>query len=112
MREGDSIKLTQGGYILDCLKRFGMTECNSVSTPMDVNNKLSRVVTSLKKNESTFPYRELVGCITYLAMTTRPNICFAASCLGQFNNCATEVYWKAAKRVLRHLKGRRAHLWT
>lgn len=51
------------------------------------------------------PYRELVGSLTYLASSTRPDIAFSASYLGQFNNCFDETHWKAAKRVLKYLKG-------
>lgn len=43
--------------------------------------------------------------LTYLATCTRPDIAFAVSHLSQFNNCFDETHWKAAKRVLRYLKG-------
>ncbi|EFN65994.1 Retrovirus-related Pol polyprotein from transposon TNT 1-94, partial [Camponotus floridanus] len=65
----------------------------------------------LEKNETQsdedlrLPYRELVGALTYLASTTRPDISFAVSNLGQYNNCFGANHWKAAKRVLRYLKG-------
>ncbi|KAH0816960.1 hypothetical protein GEV33_005831 [Tenebrio molitor] len=36
---------------------------------------------------------------------TRPDISFAVSHLGQFNNCYGEEHWTAAKRVLLYLKG-------
>jgi hypothetical protein len=81
-----------------------MSECKPVGTPVDLGTKLKR------KGEQTeedlkFPYRKLVGALTYLAATTRPDISFSVSCLGQFNNCYKEEHWKAAKRVLRYLKG-------
>lgn len=57
--------------------------------------------------ENRLPYRELVGCLTYLASSTRPDISFIVSSLGQFNNKFDESHWKAAKRVLRYLKGTR-----
>jgi len=40
-------------------------------------------------------------------MGTRPDISFAVSYLGQFNNCFDRGHWteRAAKRVLRYLKG-------
>jgi hypothetical protein len=53
----------------------------------------------------TLPYRELLGSLTSLSTTTRPDISFAVSHLGQFNNCYGEEHWTAAKRVLRYLKG-------
>lgn len=101
-RQEDAVALVQKGYIYKVLKRFGMEQCNAVSTPMDTNVKLTSEPT---EEEQKLPYRELVGCLTYLALTTRPDISFAASRLGQFNDCFSEVHWKAAKRVLRYLKG-------
>ena len=55
--------------------------------------------------ELQLPYRELVGALTYLASTTRPDIASAASYLGQYNSCFGREHWTAAKRVLRYLKG-------
>jgi len=57
------------------------------------------------KLDIEIPYRELVGALTYLSVTTRPDISFAVSELGQFNNCYNNSHWTAAKRVLRYLKG-------
>jgi len=107
-RQNDGITLkwhnNQKRYINEILQRFGMEQCNPVSTPMDVNVKLTKSKEDPSEEVRNLPYRELVECITYLAMT-RPDIAFAASCLSQFNNCYTEIHWRAAKRVLRYLKG-------
>ena len=81
-----------------------MAERNPVSTPVDPGRKLKKNH-SQSGEDSALPYRELVGSLTYLASTTRPDISFAASYLGQFNNCFGVDHWKAAKRVLRYLKG-------
>jgi hypothetical protein len=98
------VTMHQRGYVADVLERFGMSECKPVGTPVDLSTKLKRngeqTVEDLK-----LPYRELVGALTYLATTTRPDISFAVSCLKQFNNYYKEEHWKVAKRVLRYLKG-------
>ena len=36
------IFLGRGKYTIDILKRFGMLDCKSIATPMDVNLKKSR----------------------------------------------------------------------
>lgn len=41
----------------------------------------------------------------YITVCTRPDIAHAVSYLSQFNESFTEIHWKAAKRVLRYLKG-------
>jgi len=81
-----------------------MVDAKPVSTPMDANKRLVKEVGPRELDEDV-PYRELVGCLTYLALSTRPDVSFAASCLGQFNNSYGNAHWISAKRVLRYLKG-------
>lgn len=50
------------------------------------------------------PYRELVGCIIYLANATRPDLCFAANILSRYCVNPGIVHWQLAKRVLRYIK--------
>ncbi|XP_043484709.1 secreted RxLR effector protein 161-like [Leptopilina heterotoma] len=82
-----------------------MTDCNAVSTPLDIGTKLVKGNAWEDSDGEKPPYRELVGCILYLSISTRPDISHAASVLGQFNNCFNRTHWNAAKRVLRYLKG-------
>jgi len=49
-------------------------------------------------------YRSLIGCLMYLT-ATRPDIMFAISLLSHFMHCPSEMHLKAAKRVLRYIKG-------
>lgn len=102
-RSDRKICMNQRGYINELLSRFGMTEANTVGTPLDQNVRLTKQKES--QIDERLPYRELVGALTYLAVTTRPDICFAVSYLGQFNHCYQKAHWSAAKRVLRYLKG-------
>lgn len=44
--------------------------------------------------DSNFPYRELVGCLTYLSMCTRPDLAYVASKLGKFNDCYKNEHFK------------------
>ena len=98
------VTMHQQGYVNDVLTRFGMAECKPVATPVDSGSKL--IKNQVQSSEDLkLPYRELVGALTYLASTTRPEISFAVSRLEQFNNCFGKEHWTAAKRVLRYLKG-------
>lgn len=96
--------MSQRGYIQEVLQKFGMSECNPISSPIEAGVKLKKNERPTKEDEK-LPYRELVGALTYLSVTTRPDIAYAISYLGQFNNCYDSTHWKAAKRVLRYLKG-------
>lgn len=99
-RTEDALQLDQTAYIGDILRRFNMENCKAVSTPFDLSTKLVRPLTSI-----TVPYQQLVGCLMYLAVATRPDLVHAVSILSQFNTCHAQEHWTAAKRVLRYLKG-------
>lgn len=99
------IALHQKGYIMDILERYGMSECKPVSTPIDVNTKLSAMTEEPSNDEKKLPYRELIGALMYLAVSTRPDIAHAVSSLSQFNNKYGQGHWSVAKRVLRYLRG-------
>lgn len=66
----DGICFDQSIYISDVLKRFGMEECEPVSTPSDINQKLSINSTSNEEDAAditgSVPYQELVGCLLFL----------------------------------------------
>ncbi|KAJ3661597.1 hypothetical protein Zmor_005987 [Zophobas morio] len=103
-REDGRVTMHQRGYIKDVLSRFGMSDCKPVATPIDLGTKLEKNIDQ-SQEDLALPYRELVGALIYLSSTTRPDIAFAVSRLGQFNNCYGPEHWRAAKRVLRYLKG-------
>ncbi|KAG5872373.1 hypothetical protein JTB14_018025 [Gonioctena quinquepunctata] len=52
-----------------------------------------------------YPYQSLIGSPMYLAVSTRPDIAYRVGMLSQFNKNYGAQHWKAAKRVLRYLKG-------
>jgi hypothetical protein len=96
------IFISQKKYIGELLNKFGMVECNPLSTPMEQNLKL----TSKEGNEfeDATKYKQLVGSLIYLT-TTRPNISFIVGILSRFMQKPCEGHWSAAKRVLKYLKG-------
>ena len=50
-------------------------------------------------------YRGLVGSLSYLAMTTRPDLAIAAHLLSRFLNNHNQAHWQTATHVLRYLRG-------
>lgn len=99
----DCIELSQKGYILGLLDRYGMLDCNPVATPSEVNLQFEDVTES--EENCDFPYRELIGALMYLSVATRPDIANTISRLAQFTNKPRKCHWLAAKRVLRYLAG-------
>eukprot|EP00253_Pinus_taeda_P012398 PITA_12398 len=76
-----SIFLSQKKYIGDLLNRFGMTECNPLTTPMEQNLNLTSI--EGKEFEDATKYRQLVGSLNYLT-TTGPEISFVVGILPRF----------------------------
>lgn len=108
-RSKDSITLDQEAYVESILKRFNMDRCKPVKVPMNCSEKLTRDVSPKDDDESAamsgVPYQEAVGCLMYLAQSTRPDILFAVNTLSRFNNNPGLKHWNAVKHVLRYLRG-------
>ena len=83
----DGLEITQASYIEKILNHFNMKDCKSVSTPMGFN------------------FKSLLGCLQYLALMTRPDICFAVNMFSQFQSNPREPHWTGLKRILRYLQG-------
>ncbi|KAG8485839.1 hypothetical protein CXB51_019238 [Gossypium anomalum] len=94
--------LSQRTFAIKILEKFSMQNCKATSTPVAVGEKLTSQGNSEKVCETT--YRSLVGCLLYLT-ATRPDIMFAVSLLSRFMHCCNEDHFRAAKRVLRYIKG-------
>lgn len=100
----NEIILSQGKYTIDILKRFGMMDCKSLSTPMETNfQKLKEVAASSDLVDPT-KYRQLIGSLMYL-VRTRPNICYAVSALSQFMCEPRQIHLVATKHIVRYFRG-------
>ncbi|CAK9796582.1 Copia protein [Anthophora quadrimaculata] len=101
-REDDKITLDQTAYINTVLKNFNMYECNPVSTPLP--SKLNYV--ALNSNDKCeAPCRNLIGCLMYIMICTRPDLSIAVNILSRYTNKNNQELWQYLKRVLRYLKG-------
>jgi len=97
------IYLSQGAYIKNVLTRFKMENSKGCPTPMDPKSKLWN---SLAEEEATekHQYQEAVGCLTYAAITRRPDIAYASALVGRFSADPSTAHWAAVKRILRYLR--------
>nr|CAN68421.1 hypothetical protein VITISV_031322 [Vitis vinifera] len=86
----------------EILKKFRMEDCKEMNTPMSQKEKLSKDDGDEKVEETYF--RSLIGCLMYLT-ATRLDILYVVSVLSRFMHYASEVHLKAAKRVVRYIKG-------
>ena len=72
--------LNQKSYVLKVLEKFKMTDCKPCDTPLVPKSTASNFNTG---EHFEGPYRELVGALLYLAVTTRPDILYSVYCFGQ-----------------------------
>eukprot|EP00963_Diacronema_lutheri_P000532 scaffold30_cov329-Pavlova_lutheri.AAC.1 len=104
-RTGKTVFLSQESYVNNVLERFRMADCYSVSTPLELGTKWTSDATA---TESNFPYQELVGCLMYLAVSTRPDIAYATNRLARYVSAPTSNHVVVVKRVLKYLHGTKA----
>lgn len=72
--------------------------------PMDANIRLIKSTKELV-NAKKHPYKEAIGILIYLMISSRPDIAFSVCKLSQFMDTYDETHWTAVKHVLRYLKG-------
>ena len=86
------------------LKRYGMNEANTSTTPPDVNVKLVKN-DNVSKEVDPVLYQSMVGSLLYIAMATRPDIAHAVGVVSKFNANPKEAHFTAVKTILMYLKG-------
>jgi len=102
MQNREEIFICQKKYSREILKKFQMDNCKPTATPMNQKDKFSKEDGTARVDEEKF--RSLIGCLMYLT-ATRPDILHATSILSRFMHCPTEIHMRAAKRILRYIKG-------
>ena len=97
----EGIELCQERQIYDLANRIGLTNASPKDTPMAENLHLPRD-TDPDPSIATL-YRSIIGCLLWIARTTRPDIMYAVIYLAQFCACATDLHLGHAKRIVRYL---------
>lgn len=96
-----SLRLTC--FIESLIEKFGLSDCKPSKTPMEPGYLKSSGDTKLFEDPSK--YRSIVGALLYIAVHARPDVAASVSLLGRRVSKPSEMDWKAAKRVIRYLKG-------
>lgn len=99
-----TVTLSQRNYINTILHRFGYSDLNPASSPLDPN-------THLKKRDKNLPpdpavvhdYQAKLGSVMYAAIGTLPQLAFAVQKLSQFSSNPAPEHVTALKRVFRYL---------
>eukprot|EP00253_Pinus_taeda_P015782 PITA_15782 len=79
-----------------------LTDCKPAPSPFQSGVKLSVSCTSPEVDATL--YRQLVGKLLYLTHN-RPDLSFVVGLVARFMQNPRESHWKAAKRILRYVRG-------
>jgi histone deacetylase 1/2 len=97
------LSLTQKKYSQDLLRRAGMLQCKTASTPMSSSDKLTSVDGPLLSSEEATEYRSIVGGLQYLTLT-RPDISYAVNRVCQYLHSPRDPHCTAVKCILRYIR--------
>ena len=106
VRQGNRIVIFNDEYIASALQAFRIP-AEATCPPMPhvpSQNKLFAKDAQVPP-DTPVPYPQLIGTILYIAVKWRPDIAFMTTRLSQFMSCPSKLTWKAAKHVLKYLKG-------
>ncbi|WVZ10601.1 hypothetical protein V8G54_015131 [Vigna mungo] len=91
----NQIFVCQEKYAKEVLMKFNMGECKSAATPMNQKEKFCREDGAEK----------ILNRMLNVLTATRLDIMHSVSLLSRYMHCASEIYFQAAKRILRYVKG-------
>jgi hypothetical protein len=111
-RPNRRIWLSSHVYVSELLDEWNLSSCKPASTPfpsnlMDLPLAPHNSLPDISDADLLPKYQRIVGCLLYLAVSTRPDIAYYAMWLGQFNANPSRRHFLAAKHVLRYLSGTR-----
>jgi hypothetical protein len=104
-RDDGTFVLSQRQYLLNVLQRFGMEDCKLCATPCMPKKTIDEASTDM--SYTTFPFREAVGSLLYLATHTCPDISFTVGMLGRAMAAPSAQDAVAVKRLMLYLSGMR-----
>jgi hypothetical protein len=103
--------LDQEQYTDNMLKKYQMEDCKALATPMVENfDEEDEAIRSDQNQGETvqneeYPYQAAIGSLLYLALMTRPDICYAVIRLARYTTSYTRKHILGVKRIFRYLQG-------
>nr|GEU71971.1 uncharacterized mitochondrial protein AtMg00810-like [Tanacetum cinerariifolium] len=101
-----ALRACQDKYVAEILRKFGLTEGKSASTPIDTEKPLLKDPDG--EDVDVHTYRSMIGSLMYLT-SSRPDIMFAVCACARFQGTPKASHFHAVKRIFRYLKGK-SHL--
>ena len=98
--------LSQAKYASDLLSRASLTDTKVVSTPLEMNARLTPLDGTPLSNATL--YHQLIGSLVYLTVT-RPDIAHAVHMVSQFLAAPHSTHYATVIHILRYIKGTMFH---
>ena len=119
--EGRRIHISQESKITGLLQQLGMSDCNSVRTPLPTTAALPNSSACPKTDEAermtiaglphkNYPafrteYREILGLLSHIAEYGRPDLMQSVHYLARFQAYPSTEHYQLVKRIVRYCKG-------
>nr|GFB28695.1 uncharacterized mitochondrial protein AtMg00810-like [Tanacetum cinerariifolium] len=103
----DGIFIIQDKYVVEILRKFGLTDGKSASTPIDTEKPLLKDPDG--EDVDVHTYRSMICSLMYLT-SLRLDIMFAVCACARFQVTPKVSHLHAVKRIFRYLKAR--HTWA
>ena len=115
--EKGRLEISQENYIEKLLENFGMKDAKGLFTPVAEKQQISRSDcpdegSQEQKEMKNCNFRGMIGCLNYLANTTRPDITFAVRALSRYVQNPGRKHWLQGKHILRYLKATKCRKLT
>jgi hypothetical protein len=104
-RNAQGYSICQELYTKGLVTRFGLDNGRTSKTPMDPGFEKTRLPTDTALTKPPFHYRSAIGCLTYLATASRPDIATAVNILAQFQEGPAKRHFEAIRLLMRYLRG-------
>ena len=106
-KNGDVV-ISQRAYAEQLLKRFNMHLCSPLTTLLPYGLSLSMEDCPANASEieemRKVPYREALGSLMWMQVTTRPDLSYPVNLLAHFAHNPGKAHWNVLKHVLGYIK--------
>nr|GEV92432.1 uncharacterized mitochondrial protein AtMg00810-like [Tanacetum cinerariifolium] len=99
----DGIFISQDKYVAEILRKFGLIDEKSASTPIDTEKPILKNPDG--EDVDVHIYRSIIGSLMYLT-SSRPDIMFVVCACARFQVTPKDSHLHAVKRIFRYLKGK------
>jgi hypothetical protein len=99
--------IEQSNYIMKCMKTYNCEIFSKTNVPMAPGAMPNKFECPKTEDEiqrmKDIPYRNLLGCLMFIASRSRPDIAYSVTSLSQFCENPAKSHWNKLKNVLSYL---------